>query len=79
MITCISNPTVVHVVRPLVDPLLSAAIGAALRSLAYRPYTNPPAETRRGFVYYKGNPQNYNYWVFRTDLRMAVAKKGEKP
>ena len=54
-------------------------MSAAIKALAYQPYKKVPEETKRGFVYYHGNAQDYHFWLFKTELKMATTKKEDYP
>ena len=52
---------------------------AAIKSLAYRPYSTPPEENKQGFVYYSGGANDYHYWNFKVELKMATTEEKEFP
>ena len=44
-------------------------MAAAIKGLAYRPFINPPDETKAGFVYYDGSARHYRFWKFKTEVK----------
>ena len=54
-------------------------MSAAIKSLAYRPYATPPEENKQGFVYYSGGANDYHYWNFKVELKLATTDEKDFP
>ena len=46
----------------------------AVNSLRYRPNAARPDENKLGYVVYSGAPSEFQYWKFRTELKVATCK-----